>query len=92
MPKRSVTITLDEELIERVELDRGLAPLSALMNRFLEIIYAPEHGIANDLQACRKWMGFRNTPETIGFLLRDSLESKLEELKTNPPNHLEADG
>ena len=92
MPKRSVTISLDNELVERVELDRGLAPFSALMNRFLEILYSPEYGIASDLQVCRKRMGFRNTPETIRFLLQESLKSKLEEPVTNPPYHQEEDG
>jgi hypothetical protein len=80
MAKKSITITIDEELVASVQKDRGLAPLSTFMNRLLEIIYSPESEVSADLQACRKLMGSRNTPETIQHLLMEAIAPKRKEL------------
>ena len=87
MVKRSVTITLDEENLKKLEADRGLAPLSALINRFIEVIYSENTHISEELHTCRVLMGFRNTPETVEYLLKEALAAKKEELELLRENH-----
>ena len=87
MVKRSVTITLDEKNLAKLEADRGLAPLSALINRFIEVIYSENTQISEDLHTCRALMGFRNTPETVEYLLKEALTAKREDLEFLRENH-----
>ena len=70
-----------------MEADRGLAPLSTLINRFIEVIYSDETQIREDLHICRVLMGFRNTPETVEYLLKEALAAKKEELELLRENH-----
>ncbi len=87
MVKRSVTITLDEKNLAKLEADRGLAPLSALINRFIEVIYSEDTDISEDLHTCRVLMGFRNTPDTVEYLLKEALIAKKEDLELLRENH-----
>ena len=87
MVKRSVTITLDEKNLAKLEADRGLAPLSALINRFIDVIYSDETHISEDLHTCRVLMGFRNTPETVEYLLKEALVAKRKDMELLRENH-----
>ncbi len=87
MVKRSITITLDERNLAKLEADRGLAPLSTLIDRFIDVIYSDRVQIREDLNTCRVLMGFRNTPETVEYLLNEALAAKKEELELLRENH-----
>ncbi len=87
MVKRSITITLDEKNLAKLEADRGLVPLSTLINRFIEVIYSDKTQISEDLHTCRVLMGFRNTPETVEYLLKEALAAKKEDLELLRENH-----
>jgi hypothetical protein len=87
MVRRSITITLDEENLARLEADRGLVPLSTLINSFIEVIYSDKTQMSEDLNTFRVLMGFRNTPEAVKFLLTEALAAKMEKLEFLKENH-----
>jgi len=81
MPKKSVTITVDQGLLDRIETDRGLAPISTYINRLLETIYAEDASTLEDIQIYKRMMGYRNTPETIGHLIEEALEANRKDIQ-----------
>lgn len=81
MPKKSVTITVDQGLLDRIETDRGLAPISTFINRLLEAIYAEDTSTLEDIQIYKRMMGYRNTPETIEHLITEALEANRKDIQ-----------
>lgn len=78
MPKKVVSVSVDESLIPAIDRDRGRGSFSAHINYILEILYSSDFPLSRELEALRKNEGLRDIPEVVKVILTEGVDKKLK--------------
>ena len=80
MPKTVKPINLDDDIIEAIENDRGMAPFSTYVNFILQLFYSDEHGFAEEIRTIMEAERSRGPiPEFLRALLKECLDDRLRQ-------------
>ena len=73
-------MSLDSDILDKIERDRGTIPVSTYINHLLMIFYSETHGYWDEMQALINDVGFKGTlPDFIRQRIQKYIRADLVE-------------